>query len=64
MTKISLNEAEKAWNNEKNITVKDLDDDVFFIINKEFFIYCDEAYNKSLSEELETQNVTKYELYK
>ena len=64
MTKISLNEAEKAWNNEKNITVKDLDDDVFFIINKEFFIYCDETYNKSLSEELEAQNVTEYELYK
>lgn len=64
MTRISLTEAEKAWNNEENITVKDLDDDTFFIINKEFFINCDEAYNKTLSEELENQNVTEYELYK
>lgn len=64
MTKISLTEAEKAWNNQEDITVKDLDDDTFFIINKEFFLYCDDTYSKSLSEELENQNVTEYELYK
>ena len=64
MTRILLTEAEKAWNNQEDITVKDLDDDTFFIINKEFFLNCDEAYNKSLSEELENQNVTEYELYK
>ena len=64
MTRILLTEAEKAWNNQEDITVKDLDDDTFFIINKEFFLNCDEDYNKSLSEELENQNVTEYELYK
>ena len=64
MTKISSAKAEKAWDNQEDITVKDLDDGIFFIINKEFFLHCDEAYNKSLSEELENQNVTEYELYK
>ena len=64
MTRILLTEAEKVWNNQEDITVKDLDDGIFFIINKEFFLHCDEAYNKSLSEELENQNVTEYELYK
>ena len=64
MTKISLAEADKAWNNKEDITVKDIDDGYTFKINKESFIDCDEAYNKTLSEELEEQNVTEYELYK